>query len=468
MKLLKYYILIFIFSISNLSIQGQSNNSVGPLIQNDWTNFTWPYNAYFPESSSGVNGHVGNACGHTVIARILYYYGFPVNGNEVLDFTDRTGTEWYCDLTNMNLNFTDMPYQLDWDATQEEYNETAKLFLAASAVGAKIEVGYKEGLANLPETMIQYFNYSPYCWVVNRWDYSKETWIEIFKEELDNERPIIVVGRTPDSPAPWEPGGWQGHWWICDGYNENDEFYINYSFGGIKGYYDIDNLGEIYTAYNMAIIGLEPNYNGKSISINSTTAGSYPNDKDIEISWTSTNISYFSLELSLDDGKNWQLIEESISAANQNYAWMPNGETSSECYFKLVDAEDENIYKVSQKFSLTDKTTLINDEASILPKEFSLKQNFPNPFNPSTIIKFTIGTSPYPSAHLNNGMRAGAVLLRVYNVLGEEVVTLVNKKLNPGNYSVEFDGSQLPSGMYIYKLTCEGIYTATKKLLLIK
>jgi Secretion system C-terminal sorting domain len=89
-----------------------------------------------------------------------------------------------------------------------------------------------------------------------------------------------------------------------------------------------------------------------------------------------------------------------------------------------------------------------------LPEEFYLSQNYPNPFNPSTNIKYAIGSRQYVS-------------LVVYDVLGNEVATLVHESQSAGNYSVEFNAEQLPSGIYIYMLT-SGNFTAYKKLILMK
>jgi hypothetical protein len=92
-----------------------------------------------------------------------------------------------------------------------------------------------------------------------------------------------------------------------------------------------------------------------------------------------------------------------------------------------------------------------------LPTEFSLGQNYPNPFNPSTKIKFTI-----PSVGTRHG-----VSLRVYDVLGREVRTLVNEELEPGSYERTFDASGLASGIYFYRLEARG-FSETRKLLLLR
>jgi len=90
----------------------------------------------------------------------------------------------------------------------------------------------------------------------------------------------------------------------------------------------------------------------------------------------------------------------------------------------------------------------------LVPGKFELSQNYPNPFNPSTKI---IWQSPVSSQ----------VTLKVYDVLGNEVATLVNEEKTAGSYEVEFDGSHLSSGIYFYELRA-GEFVQTKKLILMK
>jgi hypothetical protein len=96
-----------------------------------------------------------------------------------------------------------------------------------------------------------------------------------------------------------------------------------------------------------------------------------------------------------------------------------------------------------------------------IPKEFSLLQNYPNPFNPSTKIRFEV-----PGYVLNKGLQP-LVQLRVYDILGREISTLINQELQPGTYEINFDGTDFPGGIYFYKLLA-GDFTETKKMILIK
>jgi len=96
---------------------------------------------------------------------------------------------------------------------------------------------------------------------------------------------------------------------------------------------------------------------------------------------------------------------------------------------------------------------MYNENAN-LPSEFILFQNYPNPFNPSTTIQFQIPNSQFTS-------------LKIYDILGKEVSTLVSEKLNPGNHTYTFNGKNLASGVYYYQLVA-GEYREVRKMVLIK
>jgi hypothetical protein len=95
----------------------------------------------------------------------------------------------------------------------------------------------------------------------------------------------------------------------------------------------------------------------------------------------------------------------------------------------------------------------VNSE-TVLPKTFSLSQNYPNPFNPVTTINYSVA-------------KEGRVKLTVYNSIGIKVATIVNENKPAGHYSVQFNGSSLASGIYLYRLE-SGNFSADKKLILLK
>jgi Secretion system C-terminal sorting domain len=108
--------------------------------------------------------------------------------------------------------------------------------------------------------------------------------------------------------------------------------------------------------------------------------------------------------------------------------------------------QETNPYESLKAVGIKDK--------NIQPKIYSLSQNYPNPFNPSTNIDFSI-------------QKPGLVLLKIYNILGQEVLTLVNQEMNTGTYTYNFNASRLSSGVYFYTIR-SGDFVQTKKMMLIK
>jgi len=127
-------------------------------------------------------------------------------------------------------------------------------------------------------------------------------------------------------------------------------------------------------------------------------------------------------------------------------------------YITDIDVKNGRIYASAFDYGMmilqNEITTDIEEEIEIVPEEFTLRQNYPNPFNPSTRISYSL-----PSA--------GFVSLKVYDVLGNEIATLVNENKLAGNYEADFIGGNLASGVYLYVLRYENqIYS--KKMMLLK
>jgi hypothetical protein len=131
-----------------------------------------------------------------------------------------------------------------------------------------------------------------------------------------------------------------------------------------------------------------------------------------------------------------------------------SGNTNGSYVFKGIAKRNNVVVSISPEYKI-DLVTGIDDNATV-PKTFELIQNFPNPFNPNTVIKYQI-----PSAEF--------VSLKVFDELGKEVVTLVNEFKHPGSYSADFSGIKLnlSTGVYFYSLKA-GSFSQTKKMLLVK
>ncbi|MFZ1322143.1 MAG: T9SS type A sorting domain-containing protein, partial [Ignavibacteria bacterium] len=139
--------------------------------------------------------------------------------------------------------------------------------------------------------------------------------------------------------------------------------------------------------------------------------------------------------------------------SNSSHTFIPNWNNVTTS--QLVILQDiGNNGTIDDTIRVINIITNTEQGSLILPDNYSLYQNYPNPFNPSTVIKYDIKNS-------------GLVSLKVYNVLGSEVASLVNEVKQAGRYEVEFNGLNLNSGIYYYRLQA-GEYTETKKMLLLK
>jgi hypothetical protein len=205
----------------------------------------------------------------------------------------------------------------------------------------------------------------------------------------------------------------------------------------------------IYTAW---IDAGSPNPNGSNpVELTSFTANS--SSGKVTLSWkTATEINNRGFEIQRTTyDNNW------IGIAFKN----GNGTTTNPNNYSFTDnISGLNVNKLSYRlrqvdFSGQSQYSPVVLVDNIIPENYNVSQNFPNPFNPSTIIKYQI-----PQNSLVN--------LKVYNSLGQEVATLVNGMVNAGSYEVQLNASNLSSGVYYYVIKAGENFVQTKKMILMK
>jgi N-acetylneuraminic acid mutarotase len=172
------------------------------------------------------------------------------------------------------------------------------------------------------------------------------------------------------------------------------------------------------------------------------------------IIWSSIDIIDVKIEFSSNNGASWELVNESVPSTGI-YSWNVPAVHTIQGLIKISDVTDEDIFDISDNVFTIEPVTGMEDENNrLIPDEYSLSQNHPNPFNPTTKIKYGLPN-------------AGLVTIKVYDVLGNEVATIVNEERYAGNYEITWYAEQLPSGIYFYRIQA-GSFVETKKMILMK
>lgn len=207
------------------------------------------------------------------------------------------------------------------------------------------------------------------------------------------------------------------------------------------------------TIHAQSIYVLTPGVKGNQIVLQlSNISESLPAENvEVKLIRKSVNLKFTTTEVNVNNlNKNEE--KEATFSFDVNYA----ADISKQDTVEFIVTDHKTI-QVTKQFIFT----------YTQPKEFGLEQNYPNPFNPSTKIRFSI---PCVGARC-----IVPVQLKVYDILGNEIATLVNEEKPTGYYEVEWDASRVASGVYIYRLTSgnplisSGLrFISTKKMLLLK
>jgi len=221
----------------------------------------------------------------------------------------------------------------------------------------------------------------------------------------------------------WDGNNWQNYWRTSFYYDSLTTF-LNYAIAQLwdgNKFYDYLKLNIINDEIGNQIQQLEQIWNG-NVWVN-----------DIKRDYTYIWHYFESCNAELWNGTNWEPGDTPIIVNNLDG-------------FKIaIVSQRINIYYIIVNVESTNPNT---------PNDFSLSQNYPNPFNPTTSLQYAIGSRQF-------------VTLKVYDLLGREIATLVNEEKPAGEYEVEFDASGLTSGIYFYQLKA-GQFSETKKMVLLR
>ncbi|HTX19004.1 MAG TPA: endo-1,4-beta-xylanase [Bacteroidota bacterium] len=165
-----------------------------------------------------------------------------------------------------------------------------------------------------------------------------------------------------------------------------------------------------------------------------------------------TYATSYEIQVALDPQCQVIAVDDTLSDTTVTLSFPLDASTQWYWHVAGIDSAGEGAFSTPVGFMTG--TELGVSVQALAPGSFELRQNYPNPFNPATVISY----------HLAVG---GFTTLKVYDILGKEVATLVNGMKNAGTYSVRFDGANLPTGIYFYRLR-SGKFSGMKKLVLMK
>jgi hypothetical protein len=174
-------------------------------------------------------------------------------------------------------------------------------------------------------------------------------------------------------------------------------------------------------------------------------------ESEYEILWNSNDVEFVSLDYSINNGASWNIIIDSTESSGI-YIWTVPNILTNQARIRIADLEIPSVYDISNETFRIDYSTSIKEDN--LVNSFNLDQNYPNPFNPSTLISYKIPEFSF-------------VTITIYDILGNEVETIVSEEKHKGVYTVQFEASKIPSGIYYYRMTANN-FSETRKMILLK
>ncbi len=419
----KFFFFIFFISCTSLFSQSllleENFDFSGNLVDNGWTQHSGSSDIIATTTGLSFTNYASSGIGNAALVA-----GTSQDVNRGFDKQEGDGTSVYY---SFMANFTSAGtgtyfFHIGYRASETSFSSFAARFFAKDSIG-NLRLGISNSsTANYSQTD---FSYATTYLIVAKYTINTagadtaKLWVfpgAIPATEVDAGAPLIVS--------------------VTNGQDSINAVGIRQSNGGPNVVIDGIRISDswLLAPLPVELTSFSAMNLTNGIKLSWTTASEL-NNSGFNIERSSNNISFNKIAFIPGHGTSTQTL---------NYSYVDNS-TSGKMYYRLKQIDFDGSYSYSKAVEVSVTST---------PSEFQLAQNYPNPFNPSTKIKFNIP-------------EAGNVSLKVYNLLGQQVRTLLSGLMQAGTHTINFDASGLHSGLYFYKLEAAG-FSQVKKMTLLK
>jgi len=374
---------------------------------------------------------------------------------DTLSFITGTPVMVFADTTNdpsLLWNITSNPSLPKWEATNLSFHSSPTSFTDSKtgnySSNATVTMTLKNAI-DLSTNAHPRLSFWTKFDIEGGWDYGQ---VKISTNNGSTYTPLTGLytnlGNTLGFQPPNEPlyDGSQSSWIneVMDltNYNTNQvklKFELKTDESVVRDGWFIDDI-------SIVVYGIVP------VELSSFTA--VAQDENVLLNWvTSTEINNLGFEVQKkffteNQQSEWGTIGfvngNGTTTEKSDYSFMDKNPIDGKSFYRLKQIDYDGSFKIYNSVEVDYQTV----------KEYSLAQNYPNPFNPSTEINYTLAKS-------------GNITLKVYNLLGSEIITLVDGYMEAGKYSIRFDGEDITSGVYFYTIKTDD-FTSTRKMMLMK
>lgn len=430
---------IIILPISNTL--GQDYNTPGGVLYEE--NFDYPVGDTLVNHGTWIH-HSGSGRSILISAGNLSYPTYPASGignsipieggpgsaedaHATFNPTDTTGCVFIALLVKFDSAGTAGDYFFHLTENPNSFNYRGRVFARDDGAG-NLEFGLRFGSAGTVQWSSSSYAFGDTILLVLKY---------VYAGDLSSSDDTVKLFINPDISAPEPPADLVHP-------AENSDIQVGavaFRQGGVLLFAQADGIRVT-------------NLWGSIVPVELTSFTAFVGGNTVTLNWSTAtelnNSGFDILRQSAQDGQNnqWEKIAfiagYGTTTETRNYSFVDNNLAVGQYSYRLKQIDFDGTSELSD---------VVNVEV-INPAQFDLSQNYPNPFNPSTTIKFSLP-------------EASNVTLKVFNTLGEEVTVLVNRIMEAGTHEVNFEASQLQSGIYFYRLEA-GTFSQVKKLTLLK